>query len=72
MAKAPLKNKKIGVLLGGASEEREISLKTGGAVLKALLAKGYNAVAIDAGRDIASLLVSKKIEVAFIALADGD
>ena len=68
MAKAPLKNKKIGVLLGGASEEREISLKTGGAVLKALLAKGYNAVAIDAGRDIASLLVSKKIEVAFIAL----
>ncbi len=68
MSKATLKGKKIGVLLGGLSEEREISLKTGGAVLKALLAKGYNAVAIDAGRDIAFRLVSEKVEVAFVAL----
>ncbi len=63
-----LKGKKIGVLLGGLSEEREISLKTGAAVLKALAAKGYNAVAIDAGRDLAAVLIRKKIEVAFLAL----
>lgn len=62
------KDKKIGVLLGGVSEEREISLKTGSAVLKALLAKGYKAVAIDAGKDLAGELVKKKIEVAFLAL----
>lgn len=68
MSKATLKGKKIGVLLGGLSEEREISLKTGDAVLKALLAKGYNAVPIDAGRDIAFRLVSEKVEVAFVAL----
>lgn len=63
-----LKGKKIGVLMGGLSEEREISLKTGSAVLKALAAKGYNAFGIDAGRDLASVLIRKKIEVAFLAL----
>ena len=63
-----MKKKKIGVLMGGLSEEREISLKTGAAILKALLEKGYNAVGIDAGRDIARVLLRKKIEIAFIAL----
>ena len=47
-----MKNKKIGVLLGGLSAEREVSLKSGAAVHKALLARGYNAVAIDVGRDL--------------------
>jgi len=65
---ATLKNKRIGVLMGGLSEEREISLKTGAAIMKALGDKGYKAVAIDAGRDIASVLGKKKIDVAFIAL----
>ncbi|MBI5237170.1 MAG: D-alanine--D-alanine ligase [Deltaproteobacteria bacterium] len=63
-----IKNKKIGVLMGGVSEEREISLKTGGAVHKALLSRGYNAVSIDAGRDLAERLVRDGIEVAFLAL----
>lgn len=65
---AILKNKKIGVLMGGLSEEREISLKTGAAILKALGDKGYKAVGIDAGRDISSVLIKKKIDIAFIAL----
>lgn len=65
---ATLKKKRIGVLMGGLSEEREISLKTGAAILKALGDKGYRAVAIDAGRDIASVLGKKKIDIAFIAL----
>ncbi|MBI5644390.1 MAG: D-alanine--D-alanine ligase [Deltaproteobacteria bacterium] len=54
--------------MGGVSEEREISLKTGDAVLKALLSKKYNAVPIDAGRDIAARLVSEGVDVAFLAL----
>lgn len=68
MDRVSLKYKKIGVLLGGASEEREISLKTGTAVLNALLRKGYDAVAIDAMRELPARLSSEKIEVAFIAL----
>ncbi|OGP14150.1 MAG: D-alanine--D-alanine ligase [Deltaproteobacteria bacterium GWA2_54_12] len=65
---AALKNKRIGVLMGGISEEREISLKTGTAILKALLEKGYKAVGIDAGRDISSVLLKKKVDIAFVAL----
>ncbi|MBI5586922.1 MAG: D-alanine--D-alanine ligase [Deltaproteobacteria bacterium] len=60
--------KKIGVLMGGLSEEREISLKTGAAILKALGVRGYRAAAIDAGRDLAAVLVKSKVEVAFLAL----
>ncbi|MEI7817202.1 MAG: D-alanine--D-alanine ligase [Desulfuromonadales bacterium] len=63
-----MKTKKIGVLYGGLSAEREVSLKSGAAVLQALVAQGYNAVAIDVGRDLADALKCKKIEAAFIAL----
>lgn len=42
-----MKGKKIAVVMGGPSTEREVSLNTGNAVLKALLEKGYNAIAID-------------------------
>jgi len=38
---------KIAVLMGGISAEREVSLKSGSAVLKALLAQGVDAVAFD-------------------------
>jgi len=63
-----MKAKKIGVLMGGFSAEREVSLKSGAAVHKALLAQGYNAVAIDVGRDLAARLAEEAIEVAFICL----
>jgi D-alanine-D-alanine ligase len=62
------KKMKIGVLMGGLSREREISLKTGTAILKALSEKGYHVQAIDAGHDIAEVLRREKIECAFIAL----
>ena len=65
---ATLKKSKIGVLMGGLSEEREISFKTGTAILKALGDKGYKAIGIDAGRDIPGVLLKKKIDIAFIAL----
>jgi len=63
-----MKTKKIGVLMGGLSAEREVSLKSGAAVHKALLAKGYNAVALDAGRDLAGQLAAAKIDIAFVCL----
>jgi D-alanine-D-alanine ligase len=56
------------VLYGGRSGEREISLKTGAAVLKGFKALGMDAVGIDAGRDLPQVLVKKKIGFCFIAL----
>jgi len=63
-----MKSKRIGVLFGGLSAEREVSLKSGAAVHQALVAQGYNAVAIDAGRDLAEVLQREGVEAAFIAL----
>lgn len=63
-----MKSKKIGVLFGGLSAEREVSLKSGRAVHCALIAQGYDAVAIDVGRDLADVLKHERIEAAFIAL----
>ncbi len=68
MTRSELKKKKIGVLLGGLSAEREVSLRTGEAVLKALKGAGYAATGIDAGRDLAQRLVQEGVEVAFVAL----
>ena len=63
-----MKSKKIGVLYGGLSAEREVSLKSGTAVHLALTAQGYDAVAIDVGRDLPDVLKREAVEVAFIAL----
>jgi len=63
--------KKIGVLMGGASAEREVSLKSGRAVFKALQSKGYRAVAIDVGGDICEVLRREGIELAFLTLHGG-
>jgi D-alanine-D-alanine ligase len=63
-----MKSKKIGVLFGGLSAEREVSLKSGAAVHQALIAQGFNAVTIDAGRDVAEVLKREGVEAAFIAL----
>ncbi len=68
MTKEELKAKKIGVLMGGLSAEREVSLKSGAAVHEALLARGYDAVAIDVGRDLAQVLIREGVEVAFVCL----
>jgi D-alanine-D-alanine ligase len=63
-----LKNKRIAVLMGGLSAEREISLKTGRAVLIALLENGFDAVPIDVGRDLPEQLRTAAAEMAFICL----
>jgi len=63
-----LLKKKIGVLLGGISAEREISLRTGKAALAALQQLGYQAVAVDVGTDLPAQLREAEVEVAFITL----
>jgi D-alanine-D-alanine ligase len=63
-----LKGKKIGVLMGGMSNEREVSLKTGAAILASLKRLGMDAVGIDAGRDVCVQLAAMKVDIAFIAL----
>ncbi len=68
MDKETLKKQKIAVLMGGASSEREISLKSGKAVSESLARGGYNVTAIDVGRDLAAKLKRWGITVAFIAL----
>jgi D-alanine-D-alanine ligase len=68
MDKRTLKTKKIGVLLGGRSAERDISLKSGNAVLQGLKRSGYKAIAIDASKNLIGTLQKEKIQVAFIAL----
>ena len=63
-----MKKRKIGVLMGGLSAERGVSLNSGRAVHAALIERGYDAVAIDVGRDISARLVIEGVEVAFICL----
>ena len=63
-----MRDKKIGVLLGGMSTEREISIKSGKAVAKVLRERGWNAVEIDVDKNLPATLLEKGIDVAWIAL----
>ena len=63
---------KIGVLYGGTSAERDISLKSGRAVLAACERLGIDSVGIDIdGDNIIETLVATNIDTAFIALHGG-
>ena len=64
-----MKNKigKIAVLMGGSGSEREISLKSGRAVLAGLKAGGFDAYPLDTRDDMTALL-SGVYDAAFIAL----
>jgi D-alanine-D-alanine ligase len=66
-----LTDKTIGVLSGGTSAERDISLKSGASVLGALLRLGYSAKGVDVGTDVCEVLRRENIEVAFLALHGG-
>lgn len=58
----------VGVLLGGPSAEREISLKSGRAVARALREAGYSVVEIGEEGDIGDGIRSHRLDAAFIAL----
>ncbi|OPY81256.1 MAG: D-alanine--D-alanine ligase B [Syntrophorhabdus sp. PtaU1.Bin058] len=68
MDKKGLKRKRIAVLYGGRSSEREISIRSGAAVLGSLIKLGYNATGIDAAENLVEKLKKEKVEIAFIAL----
>ena len=59
---------RIGVLMGGQSAERDVSLRTGTAVHRSLVHRGYDAVAIDVGPTLAQDLRDQKIGLVFLAL----
>src|SRR4028118_1455379 len=58
----------VGVLMGGWGEEREISLKTGEAVVAALEAQGHTVTRVFAGPGLDRALRSAELDVAFLAL----
>lgn len=62
------KYNRIAVLKGGWSPEREVSLNSGAAVGKALRQAGYEAIEIDAGRDLAVQLKEARPDAVFNAL----
>lgn len=62
------KKKRVGVLMGGTSKEREISLKTGTAVAGALVRRGYEVISLDLGEDAYRQVEAADIAVAVIAL----
>jgi D-alanine-D-alanine ligase len=68
MSKNGLRSKRIGVLLGGLSAEREVSLQSGSAILRALQARGYQAVPIDVDELVCRQLIAANVEVAFLGL----
>ena len=59
---------KVGVLFGGRSGEREISLMSGRGVLEALLSKGVNAHPFDPQEQSVADLAAQKFDRVFIAL----
>jgi len=59
---------RVGVLLGGRSGEREISLMSGGGVLDALLSKGVDAHPFDPGLRCPTELAKEKFDRIFISL----
>jgi len=60
--------KRIAVLLGGLSPERDVSLVSGAACAKGLREKGYDVVEIDAGRDLYRQLEEAAPDIVFNAL----
>lgn len=64
-----MKNKKIAVLYGGMSSERNVSLVSGKAAFDALVKDGFkNVVLIDVDREIAVKLLAEKPDICLIAL----
>lgn len=62
---------RVGVLMGGLSSEREVSLKTGRGVFEALSARGYEVAELDwtpGGPDLASLVRGARPDVIWNAL----
>jgi len=71
MTKGLATKKRIGILMGGLSAERDISIRSGLAVYQGLQELGYNVVLVDVGRDIVDVIKKEKVKIAFLALHGG-
>jgi len=63
-----LKNKKICVLMGGRSGEREVSLRSGQRVFDSLKRQGFNVISLDLEDDLTSKLKQEKVDIVYIIL----
>ncbi|MBU0687262.1 MAG: D-alanine--D-alanine ligase [Candidatus Margulisbacteria bacterium] len=63
-----LKSKKIAVLMGGRSGERDVSLRSGTKVFESLKGQGFDVVGIDVDGDLPEMLKKNKVEIAYIVL----
>ena len=59
---------KVGVLAGGPSNERDVSLRSGKAVYEALIGRGCDAILLDVKNDICDIIGRSPVDMAFIAL----
>lgn len=65
--------KRIAVIMGGTSSEREISLRSGAAILKSLLRQDYDAYSIDINSENeVSAFIENDFDLAFMALHGGN
>lgn len=68
MSVAAFDRRRVGVICGGWSSEREISLRSGTNVAMALRRLGYDTILIDLTRDFPNQIRAARIDVAFIIL----
>jgi D-alanine-D-alanine ligase len=63
---------KIAVFMGGTSTEREVSLKTGSAVLNSLIRQGYDAYGVDlTSENLVTSFIENEYDIAFLTLHGG-
>ncbi len=60
-----LKDKKICVLMGGRSGERDVSLRSGKRVFDSLKKQGFNVISMDLEDDLVSRLKAEKVDVVY-------
>lgn len=69
---AAMERKRIGVIMGGSSSEREVSLRSGAAVADALAARGHDVVRLMLGEtfgpEVLTSLQRARLDAAFLAL----
>jgi len=63
-----LRTKRIGIIYGGLSSEREVSIRSAENVFKALQEKGYDSVMIDLDENISENVKKEKIDLDYIIL----
>ncbi len=71
MTKVLISKKRIGVLMGGLSAERDVSMRSGQAIYQGLQELGYDSVMIDVDSEVVNTLKKEQVELAFLALHGG-